>query len=353
MQKGFVSLATVLMLATGCGQLGGVCEKDCEEQGASGGSGGGTGVVEPGVRPADAKAIPAGQRVVGYLPTWYGKLQTYATDAVLSRLTHVAIAFASVDAQGVRFSDPNDIKAFVARAHAFNVKVLVSLGGANGSAAVAAQIVPANLAAFVAHTMTCVQDYQLDGVDVDIEGNSVNADYEPLVAALSAELKPRGLILSSAVGNWFEQRITPTALGLFDFVQVMAYDACGSWTDPCPHSSLELATSQIAFWVQSRGVPADKMVLGVPFYARYWGPTDADIVPYGEMLQRFPDAWQTDWIDDGTNQYSYNGKATIAAKVGLGAQHGGLMIWDLPSDQLATDRQLGEHSLLRVVNDSY
>ena len=251
MQNGLISLATVLMLAvTGCGHLGGVCEEDCDPNAGSAGSegvtgSGGTAAVTPGVVPADVTPIPAGQRVIGYLPTWGASLSSYATPAILSRLTHVAIAFANVTPTAVSFANGNDVRSFVSEARKFNVKVLVSLGGANGSDAVAELITPANLPTFVANTMKCVEEYGLDGVDVDIEGGAVNQDYEPLVQALSNELKPRGLILSSAVGNWFADRITPTALGLFDFVQVMAYDACGSWTDACPHSSMELARGRV------------------------------------------------------------------------------------------------------------
>lgn len=360
MQSGLVSLATVLMLATtGCGQLGGVCNEDCSDTAsggtaAAGGSAGSGGAAsQPGEVPADVKPIPEGERVVGYLPTWGGKLSSYAKPALLSRLTHVAIAFAEVGPGGLYFTDPNDVRAFVAAAHQFDVKVLVSLGGAAGSDELVAQVA-ANLPAFVAQTMALVEDHQLDGVDVDIEGGAVNETYEPLVSALSVETQARGLVLSAAVGNWFEHRITPTALGLFDFVSVMAYDECGSWTDACPHSTMELATNQIAFWVNSRGVPVDKMVLGLPFYGYSWGAGGAEVVSYDSILAQFPDAWQTDWIDDGTTQWSYNGKATIAAKVELGKQHGGVMIWDLASDDLQmAQNQLGEHSLLRVVNDSY
>src|SRR5687768_2788040 len=135
MQNGFLCAATVLMLATGCGQLGGVCD-DCPEAEGSAGTGG-MAAVEPGVRPADAKPIPDGEIVIGYLPTWRGNLSSYATPDILSRLTHVALAFVTVDSAGVRFTDSNQVRAFVNAAHAYNVKVLMSIGGANDSHSVA------------------------------------------------------------------------------------------------------------------------------------------------------------------------------------------------------------------------
>jgi GH18 family chitinase len=183
-------------------------------------------------------------------------------------------------------------------------------------------------------------------VDVDIEGSAVDATYAPLVTALRSELDARGMILSAAVGNWFEQRIEQSALDQFDFVSVMAYDACGSWTQACPHSTMQLAQDQIAFWVNNRGVPADRMVLGVPFYGYSWGASGATIVPYSEILEVNENAWQMDWFEEGTTSFSYNGEATISTKVDLGLQHGGVMIWDLGSDAS------GDRSLLRVVNDS-
>jgi chitinase len=356
MQNGTVSAAvTVLMLAlTGCGQLGGVCEDDCGETEGTAGTGGMT-QVEPGVPPDDAKPIPQGEIVIGYIPTWGAKLSSYATPAILSRLTHAAIAFAMVDATGgVKFSDPNDVRSFVALAHSFNVKVLVSIGGASGGDAIEAQIVPANLPTFVANIMKLVDDNQLDGVDVDIEGNSVNENYGPLVDALNTEIRARSMTMSAAVGNWFEQRIPQTALEEFDFVSVMAYDACGTWTSACDHSTLDLATSQIAHWVNVRSMPAEKMVLGVPFYGYSWTGDSAALMSYRDILKVKPDAWSMDRFDQNGTTYSYNGKGTIAAKVALGKQYGGVMIWELASDDvdLVTD-QLNEHSLLRTVNDSY
>jgi chitinase len=348
MQSGLLSLATVLMFATtGCGQLGGVCD-DCGAAGSSGSGGSAGGAsVEPGVVPAGVKPIPEGKLVIGYLPTWGAPLTSYATDQLLSRLTHVAIAFAEVDPNGVYFTNPNDVRNLVAKAHSFNVKVLVSIGGASGSEEITLEIVPDKLPTFVAHTMKLIDDYGLDGVDVDLEGGGVDGNYGPLVAALNTELDMRGMQISAAVGNWFSDRIPQSALDTFDFVSVMAYDECGSWTQACPHSSMDLAQSQIAFWVESRGVPASKMILGVPFYGYQWNASGGETVAYSTILSMYPDAWQTDWIDDGGTKLSYNGEATIKSKVALSQQYGGVMIWDLASDAA------GDRSLLKAVNDSY
>ena len=213
MHKGLVTAASALLLlaATGCGQLGGRCE-DCAPAEGTGGTGSAT---------LDAKPIPQGELVVGYLPTWGAKLSNYASPAILSRLTHVAIAFVTVDATGVYFKDPNDVRAFINVAHQHDVKVLMSIGGAAESDLVA-EAAATDLPGLVAKMMKVVDDLDFDGIDVDIEGGAVDHTYAPLVAALNTEIRARGMVLSSGVGNWFEQRIEQSALNLFDFVSVMA-----------------------------------------------------------------------------------------------------------------------------------
>jgi chitinase len=225
---------------------------------------------------------------------------------------------------------------------------LTSLGGAAGSDQIAAQVRPATLGTLVSHVVQHVDEYGFDGVDVDIEGDAVNESYGAFVDALSAELKPRGKLLTAAVANWYEERIAPATLLTFDYIGVMAYDACGSWTDPCDHSTLALAEDNLAFWVGTRGMPANKTTLGVPFYGRSWGdPSAPDTIGYSDIITRYPDAWQKDWIEDGAYRLSYNGEATIRAKVELARQHGGIMIWELGNDAL------GQRSLLRVIDDSF
>ncbi len=329
----FLALAWLL---SGCGQLGGVCD-ECATPASP----------DAGTAVEEVRTIPEGLRVVGYMPTYYGQIAPRATAQLLSRVTHVHVAFPSVDGGALHFDDPNDVKSFVTAAHERDVKVLVALGGAAGSAQIAAELVPGTLPTFVQQILAMVDQTGFDGVDLDIEGDSVNENFALLVSALAPELEARGKLLSAAVANWFARRISDSTLAEFDYVTVMAYDECGSWTEPCAHSTLELATDNLQFWTQTRGVPAPRTVLGVPFYGYSWGPSGSTVLPYAEIISRYPNAWQADWIDDGVNQVSYNGEATITSKVALGSQYGGVMIWELGGDTW------GERSLLRVVSDAF
>ena len=50
------------------------------------------------------------------------------------------------------------------------------------------------------------------------------------------------------------------------------------------------------------GVPASKINLGVPFYGYCWGSCpggSAKYMLYKDILNKFPNAWQSDWIASG------------------------------------------------------
>jgi GH18 family chitinase len=105
-----------------------------------------------------------------------------------------------------------------------------------------------------------------------------------------------------------------------DFVNLMAYDG------GTPHSSYQYALDSIDYW-QARGLPPEKTVLGVPFYAR---PNEA---PYWRIVDAFPEAAQVDEFDYYGAQINYNGIPTMQAKTELALERAsGIMIWALEHD---------------------
>lgn len=310
------------------------------DPGASGGetATGGNGPVEP-----------ERTRVVGYLPT-YRSLDPDRLD--LSVLTHLCLAFANPGPEGGSDEPTFDvsdeaIQTLVAAAHQAGVKVLASIAGAAGSANVAARITPDKVDAFVASLEALVERLDLDGIDVDLEGTShVSSTYEPFVKKLGAALRARGKLMTSAVGLWYGDNITNGALAEFDFINVMSYDHCGSWSGACEHSSMSSARSDIDYWVNQRGYASERTVLGVPFYGWCWGAScESNAYTYADILARWPDAASKDWIEEAGLAISYNGEETLRSKVALAKQHGGVMIWELGQDAE------GDASLLRVIAD--
>jgi chitinase len=290
-----------------------------------------------------------GKRVIGYLPNWYGSYRNWATRIDFSRLTQVNLAFALGDDQGnLQLAPGDEIDAFVSAAHAHGVKVFPSLCGGGGDGRIAPHYQPDRVDDFVERIIGFVQAHHLDGIDVDVEApNRMGASYDAFIAKLKARAAPLGLPVSAAVAEWVQSGMSNETLRSFDFITVMVYDNAGTWTGPGEHASYQQALDALAFY-QARGVARDHIVLGVPFYGYCWGNCNgrsSAYVLYKDILARFPDAWNADWIERDGARYSYNGISTMSAKAQLGHQYGGIMIWELAGDVSSGD----EHSLLRAI----
>lgn len=294
-----------------------------------------------------ACAAPSGApetRMVGYQPTWTG-LDAGATR--FEDLTHVCLAFANppVDGgPGVVFPDVSDdeVTAYVEAAHAAGVQVLASIGGGSDSPRLPPYYAPDRVDAFVDDIVALVDRHDLDGVDVDIEGEAITGDYGALVVALRDALGDR--LLTAAVATWNGAAIPDEALLAYDFLGVMSYDQCGPWSEACEHSTYDAAVDELAYWVDERGFPAADTVLGVPFYGYCWGAAcRAEYVSYADIVDTWPDWADRDWVEEADLALSFNGPTTIGRKAELARGYGGAMIWELTLDAP------GEASLLSVL----
>ncbi len=296
-----------------------------------------------------ATSVPPkdGVRVVGYLPT-YRNLDPAGLD--FDTLTHLCIAFANpTSPDQIDFdANPSAINNLVTAAHAKGVQVLVSIAGAAGGAAVESAIQPASVDTFIAALLDLVDRYQLDGIDVDIEGSHVKAaTYTPFVTKLSAAL-PAGKLLTAAVATWNGDDFPDAALAEFDFINLMSYDHCGTWSDACEHSLYSESLTELQYWEGNRGIPADRVVLGVPFYGYCWGAScAAGALTYPEIVTAYPQGRTNDYLVGDGYTISLNGPATIAQKVELSKEHGGIMIWELRQDGT------GDDSLFSIIAAGY
>nr|WP_242588415.1 RICIN domain-containing protein [Corallococcus macrosporus] len=263
-------------------------------------------------------------RVVGYLPTWAGDVNTLQ----YSKLSHINYAFALPTASGgltgVSSSDAR-LRSLVTLAHAQGVKVLIAVGGWNDGNDSGFEQMAANATArtaFVNNVVNFVNAAGLDGVDIDWEypdpGTS-GSNYALLMNQLGTAMHSRGKLLTAAVvANGYTGGGVPASVfNDVDFLNIMAYDG-GQ-----PHSTYDLAVQSLNYW-KGRGLPASKAVLGVPFYGR----SPSSYVGYSELVARDPQAPYKDNVGD----VYYNGIATIQAKTQLGKQNGGVMIWELSQD---------------------
>jgi GH18 family chitinase len=304
----------------------------------SGGSG--------GAPPLGDASRPFKGRSVVYLPSYRGSFTGWSNALPWAKMTHLILAFAvpsgnTFTVQGN--SDPT-ITQIVNAAHANGVKVLIAIGGANGgSDMIAALYTPGNVDNFVNNLTNWSNGLNFDGVDVDQEGNPVNADYGPFVDKLVAKLRPSGKLITAAVGQWYGDRIPASAYAKFDFVNLMSYDHCGDWTPPCEHASMDWANKDLAFFRAK--ISNDKIVLGVPFYGYCWGTgCPAKAMTYAEILAKWPGV--ADYYVNGGITLSYNSAATIITKTQLSKTYGGIMVWEIGQDAS------GDQSLMKAIGDN-
>ncbi len=300
-------------------------------------------------------ALSAADRplVVAYVPNWID-LKVFAETIAYEKVTHLNIAFENpANAEGDLSFNPQDA-ALLAKAKARGVKVLVSVGGgsASGDKVLKARYFDLmgapKRAGFAARLAAYVEAHGFDGLDVDIEGPSINADYGPFVLELAPVMKAKGKLLTAALSRGYGgDKVPPAALVGFDFVNIMAYDGKGYWSpnDPGQHSSLAYAKENVEWWL-ARGLPKGKAVLGVPFYGYGFGEAfKKRDYPYKDVVASHPGAEKTD--QTGSTIW-YNGMPTIQAKCLYAKEKelGGVMVWSLDSDAR------GELSLLTVIHET-
>lgn len=301
---------------------------------------------------AKNKRIQKNFKVVGYYFLKSALRDTIQKDAdysFLDRVTHVNIAFINPDTAG-NFTQDFGIDAFIKRAHNKNVKVLPSIAGGGPHTYYAALLKDDKRKMLIDHLVTLVSKYDFDGVDVDLEGNDIDVNYEVFVTELAAALKPLGKLMTAAIATAYKDKLSDKALQQFDFVNIMSYDRTGPWNPRRPghHSPYNMAEEDLEYWNKVRLIPKEKLVLGVPFYGYGFGSADSSVVSmsYKEITAAYPKLTSGDTLilPDHKIMY-YNGIATIKKKTQLAIEKaGGVMIWQLLGDAP------GENSLLKHIH---
>jgi hypothetical protein len=285
-------------------------------------------------------------KVVGYLPNFsISAINEYADKTDFGKLTHLNIAFFNPDTNGDFPLDKGvGLKDIVAKAHYKNVKVLLSLAGGSDQSQYTNLLRSENRAAFIGKIMNLVSLYQVDGIDVDLEGDNIDANYEAFVTELAAQLKSQNKLISGAVSWWTRARITDACLAAYDFINIMAYGGSAA-----THASPAYAQQHINYWKSDRGLSASKLVLGIAFYGRYDLDNGGSVaIAYKDLIHLYPDAPTKDVIvrsEDGKEIRYCGVNGTKNRTVMAQQQCGGIMIWQILQD---AD---GDDALLKVIDE--
>ncbi|MDX1693582.1 MAG: glycosyl hydrolase family 18 protein [Ketobacteraceae bacterium] len=262
-------------------------------------------------------------KVVGYFPSWAGDVNSIPYD----RVTHINYSFVLPNHDGsLRPLDGGAwrLQSLVQRAHQHGVKVLIAVGGWNNGDDSAFRSLASNAGYrnnFVNQVVNFVNQYNLDGVDIDWEypdGWEV-PHYRTLMQQLSQAMHSRGKLLTAAVtATDFPGSVDGAVINSVDFLNLMVYDL-GE-----PHSTYSAAQNALNHWKYNEGLPKDKAVLGVPFYShKNW-------VSYRDVIARYG-KWAAQV--DNAGGLDYNGQPTIRAKSELALMEaGGVMFWEISQD---------------------
>ena len=120
-------------------------------------------------------------------------------------------------------------------------------------------------------------NYNLDGVNIDFEALSgeVGDGYIQFIRELSLKCDDNGLVLS--VDNYVPSAYTQfynraEQANFADYVIVMAYDEHYAGSDEGSVASIDFVREG-AQNTLAEGVPAEQLILGMPFYTRIWAET--------------------------------------------------------------------------------
>lgn len=282
-------------------------------------------------------------RIVGY---FHGDLEKDADKIDFGKITHLNVAFINPDTAGT-FAPVIGLQALVKAAHARQVKVLASFGGGMAPAYFPDLIGAARRTVFIANLSKLMLDYKLDGIDVDLEGALITADYDGFIAELAPAIKPKGL-LTAAVATAYGEKYSSVSLQQFNFINIMSYDNTGPWKpeNAGPHAPFTMASADLLYWNITKSTAKEKLSLGLPFYGYSFGPAGAGSMAYREIIQTYSGAENKDEVTiAGGGILYYNGIPTIKMKTKLALeQAGGIMIWQILQDTTGTK------SLLEVIN---
>lgn len=330
--------------------------------------------------------------VIGYVPGFRGLIDETSIDPL--KLTHINYAFVNVkdsvarlekmETDTVNFRRLNNLKRINP-----NLKILFSVGGWGWSDFFSdAVLTSSSRRKFARSNVALVEQYDLDGVDIDWEYPGMRGEdnvFRPedkqnftlMFQAIREELDD----LSSRTGKkYLLTTATPCFSGFhnvtemgkaqqyLDYINLMAYDFYVAGDTAGHHSNLfpsenyerEQSADRAFREYTAAGVPAEKLVLGIPFYGRSWIMKSTDNLGINRPVEKvvrggnyhlirdsiaalpgFVKHWDEKakvpfLFNENTRQLvSFDDERSVKEKIAYVRQHNmaGVMFWQYFSDQ--------------------
>ncbi|MFI1660424.1 glycosyl hydrolase family 18 protein [Streptomyces sp. NPDC020472] len=263
-----------------------------------------------------------------------------------------------------------------------NIKVLWSFGGWTWSGGFGQAV--QNPAAFAQSCYDLVEDPRwadvFDGIDLDWEypnacglscDTSGAAAFKNMMQAMRAKFGANNLVTAAvtadaSTGGKIDAADYAGAAQYMNWFNVMTYDFFGAWEakgPTAPHSPLTsyagipqagFNSAEAIAKFKAKGVPANKLLLGIGFYGRGWtgvtqsapggtatgpaqGTYEQGIEDYKVLKNSCPangTVAGTAYAHCGTNWWSYDTPATVNSKMGWAKNQGlgGAFFWEFSGD---------------------
>lgn len=309
-----------------------------------------------------ATTLHGGEWMTGY---YYGNWGQPVGSVPYSKYSHLIYAFMAPNADGTL--DPSsayleDLPAFVANAHAAGTKALIGLGDGGWRGATSSN----TRAAFVANIEDFVDQFNLDGVDLDWEQSIDDSQYAALIQDLRAALGPDKVLSIAAYGGNNNSPLATVVLAGPDQVNqinLMNYDMDIyenlSWFNTAIHSgpngerSIEAAVNEFV----GKGIPISKVGIGIPFYGHHYlgsrtinqpkGTQSGAWVNYfdlvtsgrlGTSAQHYDSRFGAEYLSYANEFWPFTGPRQITEIVWWGKTQGvgGYMAFDLNMEYVAS-----------------
>jgi hypothetical protein len=269
-------------------------------------------------------------RIVGFCMGGWKDQYINASCIIFANLS----LYSNGDLQDFTTNEIANLTSLVASAHENGTKVLISMGGADAGVAFAAMAANSTYRAnFIDNVVDIVEEYDLDGVDIDWEAPNSQTDatnHNTLMGELYDEFHPDDKLVTTALGsNSWNLQYIPTALfDNVDWINIMTY---GTTHEELLYSFM---IDGLDRWFD-KGLSPEKAVLGVPFYGRH--DVNDDPLTYNDIIDLDPNAQYKDLVEG----YVYNGHRTLRRKTRWALDNGcGIMIWHIGQDDTDANTSL-------------
>ncbi len=307
--------------------------------------------------------------IIAYVTSW--------TDEVPDPnvMTHINYSFGHVNREfnGVTISNPDRLRMIVRlKQQNPNLKVCLSIGGWGSGRFSEMAASKENREAFANDCRRVVEEFGLDGIDIDWEYPTQStahissspddtANFTLLMRDLRSVLGQERLLTAATVCDalYIDFR---GCIDYLDMVNVMAYDMCDD-DGKAHHSALypsaisgDCTSSEAVVAHLKAGVPKEKLVMGMPFYGKgdrkdtgireFWR---TGVLPLG-YERRWSEESQVPYVVNEKGVFVWGGEdvKSLSAKCQYILDHGlrGGMYWDYASD---TPDHVFSHTLSRML----